>query len=87
MNKLGKVVLATVVGFVAGVLVAPKSGKETREDLKRKATEAKDKADVKKAQLTQAAKEGAESVKVGASKAGKEARAAIRQMCESRPKY
>lgn len=32
------------IGMVAGILTAPKSGKETREDLKVKANEAKDKA-------------------------------------------
>lgn len=32
-------------GFVAGILTAPKSGKETRADLKVKADEAKKKAD------------------------------------------
>jgi gas vesicle protein len=37
----GKVLLGTIIGaaagFVAGVLTAPKSGKETRSDLKQKA--------------------------------------------------
>ncbi len=32
------------VGVVAGILTAPKSGKETREDIKRKANDAADKA-------------------------------------------
>lgn len=36
-------VFGAVVGFVTGVLVAPKSGKETREDLKNAANSAKDK--------------------------------------------
>lgn len=42
----GKVLLGTVVGaiagFVTGVLVAPKSGKETRQDIKNTATKTKD---------------------------------------------
>ena len=36
--------IAGAVGYVAGILTAPKSGKETRADLKRKATEIKDEA-------------------------------------------
>lgn len=42
MNKAAKVALAAVAGFAAGVLLAPKSGKETRADIKQKAGEAKD---------------------------------------------
>lgn len=44
MNKFVTFVLAATGGFVAGVLLAPKSGKETREELKRKATDYKGKA-------------------------------------------
>lgn len=44
----GKVLLGTIIGaaagFVAGVLVAPKSGKETRADLKQKAEDKKNEA-------------------------------------------
>jgi len=36
--------IGAVAGIVAGVLVAPKSGKETRADIKRTAGELKDKA-------------------------------------------
>lgn len=39
----GKIVLGTAIaaaaGYVAGILTAPKSGKETREDIKEKAVE------------------------------------------------
>jgi gas vesicle protein len=45
MQKLFKIALATAAGFVAGVLVAPKSGKETRKDIKHKAEELKGKAE------------------------------------------
>lgn len=38
-------VIGAVAGVVAGVLVAPKSGKETRSDIKSKATELKGKAE------------------------------------------
>lgn len=37
-------IVGAAVGVVAGVLTAPKSGKETREDLMRKAGDAKDTA-------------------------------------------
>ena len=43
MVKASNVLFAGVVGFVAGVLLAPKSGKETREDINVKANEAKQK--------------------------------------------
>jgi len=37
--------VAGVVGFVAGILTAPKSGKETREDIKNAALKAKSEAE------------------------------------------
>jgi gas vesicle protein len=37
MSKVIKVAVAAAAGFVAGILFAPKSGKEIREDLKHKA--------------------------------------------------
>jgi len=44
-NNAGNVVLGTLlgaaVGFAAGILLAPASGKETRENLNEKATELK----------------------------------------------
>jgi gas vesicle protein len=50
--KSGKLAIGAVigaaVGVVAGIMTAPKSGKETREEIKRKATEAKDTATAKK---------------------------------------
>lgn len=45
-NQSGNVILGTLigaaVGFAAGILLAPASGKETRETLGEKANEAKD---------------------------------------------
>lgn len=42
-SKAGKVVLGTALaaaaGYVAGILTAPKSGKETRKDIQKKANE------------------------------------------------
>lgn len=37
-------ILGAAVGIAAGILTAPKSGKETRQDIKRKAEEVKDTA-------------------------------------------
>jgi gas vesicle protein len=41
MVKSKDVFLAAVVGFVAGLLFAPKSGKETREEISEKADKAR----------------------------------------------
>ena len=61
MLKLIKVAVAAAAGFAAGILVAPKSGKETRQDIKKKAKQAKS-----------AAKEGSRTVKKSADAASKE---------------
>lgn len=37
--------IGAAAGLVAGVLTAPKSGRETRDDIKKKAEELKNKAD------------------------------------------
>ena len=44
MGKVVSVLIGAVSGFVAGILLAPKSGKETREELKQKAQSVKDKS-------------------------------------------
>ncbi len=44
MGKTLNVVLAAAGGFIAGVLLAPKSGKETRQDIADKKQEYTDKA-------------------------------------------
>jgi hypothetical protein len=70
MNKLLAIVLVGAASFVAGILLAPKSGKETRKDLMDKGNEYKAKANaglkevkkgskVVKAELSQ----GAQSIK------------------------
>lgn len=41
------VVLGTIAGIITGILAAPKSGKETRDDIKKKATEARGSAERK----------------------------------------
>ena len=35
MSKTAKVLLAAIGGFVAGILLAPKSGEETRKDMQK----------------------------------------------------
>lgn len=52
--------VAAVAGYVAGILTAPKSGKETRQDIKNKAGEAKTEAEQ---QLHKASEELAEALK------------------------
>ena len=44
MKKVLAVIGAAAAGFAAGILTAPKSGKETRQDLKNKAGDMKEKA-------------------------------------------
>jgi gas vesicle protein len=46
-------ILGALVGAVAGILFAPKSGKETREDLKQQATKAKSETEKQLKQLFQ----------------------------------
>jgi gas vesicle protein len=74
MSKtLLKIVTLAAAGFAAGILLAPKSGKETRQDIKNKALDAKkyaeEKADLAKAIGT----EGFAAVKTSAKHAGEEA--------------
>ena len=56
------------VGAVAALLTAPKSGKETREDLLKKAEEMGKTAQKRADQAKLAAKDSAESIKQGAHK-------------------
>src|SRR5690606_32946687 len=53
-------------GFAAGVLLAPKSGKETREDIRTKALETKEQIDEKADQTAEVLKEGASRAEVEA---------------------
>ena len=71
MKKVLTVLGAAVAGFTAGVLTAPKSGKETRKDLKKKANELKKDADKCAAKAKTVAKDTAASLKSGAQKVGK----------------
>lgn len=74
MNKSINVMIAAAAGFVAGMLLAPKSGAETREDLKNKAREAKDRLDDKTEEAKKAAREATETLREGATYAEREAR-------------
>lgn len=38
---IGAIIVGTAAGFIAGILTAPKSGKDTRSDIKSKASELK----------------------------------------------
>lgn len=67
-----KVAFAAMAGFIAGILMAPKSGKETREDIKKKAGEAKVYAEKKAKQAKSAAKDSYKSLKHGANDIGEE---------------
>lgn len=74
MSKIVAVVLAAAGGFLAGVLLAPKSGKETREDIRNKTEEYKVKA-----------QDGMEVIKRGASSIKDELKAgsdAVRNIAE-----
>lgn len=70
MKKVLAVVGAVAAGFVAGILTAPKSGKETRADLKKKANELKTEAGKYANKTKAAAKDAASSLKAGAQKVG-----------------
>lgn len=73
MNKVINVVAAAAAGFVAGILLAPKSGKETRADLKRKAVETKEYVTDQAGVVADKAAAGYDAVREGAAEAGKEA--------------
>lgn len=70
MKKVLTVIGAAAAGFAAGILLAPKSGKETREDIKKKAGELKVEAGKRAGQAAAAAKDAAASLKTGAQKVG-----------------
>lgn len=67
MKKLLGMIAAAGAGYAAGVLLAPKSGKETREDLKKKADEAREVAAQKSEKAKEVYQESAAKVKLGAT--------------------
>ena len=68
MKKLLTVIGVAVAGFTAGILAAPKSGKETRADIKKHATKLKKEAENNAAKAADAAKDSVGSLKTGSSK-------------------
>lgn len=73
MKKLLGVIAAAAAGYVAGVLMAPKSGEETRKDLRDKKAELEQKANEKKEVAREVLDESAAKVKKGVSKISDEA--------------
>jgi gas vesicle protein len=72
MNKGAGVVAVAAAGFIAGMLLAPKSGKETREDIKHKANDAKKAAAEKADHMKHAMKDGMDSFHKGTGAAKSE---------------
>ena len=63
-NRLGLgLVIGAVAGTITGFLTAPKSGKETREDLKKKALEKREMVEEKVNEVTKIAGEKADEIK------------------------
>jgi gas vesicle protein len=62
-----KVLLAAAVGFAAGVLLAPRSGEETRDQLRAQADEAKSRVRLAADDLKTHAREGKKQVRDAAS--------------------
>lgn len=68
-------VIGALTGLVAGILSAPKSGKETRDELKKKAEDIKDKAvDFKKD-----TEDKAKSLRKGAEEVAKDVKSALKK--------
>lgn len=75
MSKSLTVVVAATVGFVAGILLAPKSGKETRREIKEKAADAKKIADIKADQVKATVKDSVKAIKSGSKEVSTQAQA------------
>lgn len=83
-------IIAAGIGYVAGILTAPKSGKETRQDIKNVALEVKKEAEAKlkvlSAELSKLIAEGTERLTVLAGKAKAELEQAIKRAQEAKQK-
>lgn len=62
-------VIGAAVGVAAGILTAPKSGRETRDDIRKKANDAKDKAALTRDDAVLKAEEFADDIRARASDA------------------
>lgn len=72
MGKGANVIAVAAAGFIAGMLLAPKSGKETRQDIKNKALEAKKAANEKAEHMKEHMKAGMTTFRHSAKDAGEE---------------
>lgn len=72
MSKITTTIVAAAAGFVAGILLAPKSGKETRADIKRASIKAKDKTVEVAGVVKEKTAAGFEVARSGAADAGRE---------------
>jgi len=72
MTKSTKIALAAVAGIVAGMLLAPKSGEETRRGLKQKVLRARGYANAKKAQAREAVDEVGDTFRESAARTARE---------------
>ena len=70
MKKVLAIIGAAAAGFAAGILTAPKSGKETRKDLKKKAIKLKADTEKVAGKAAVVAKDSVDSLKVGSRKVG-----------------
>ena len=70
MKKVLAIIGAAAAGFAAGILTAPKSGKETRKDLKKKAVKLKADTEKVAGKAAAVAKDSVDSLKVGSQKVG-----------------
>lgn len=72
MGKGANVVAVAAAGFIAGMLLAPKSGKETRQDLMNKANDAKRTAGEKTEHMKAHMKDSMDAMQKNAKKIGTE---------------
>ena len=70
MKKVLAIIGAAAAGFAAGILTAPKRGKETRKDLKKKAIKLKADTEKVAGKAAAVAKDSVDSLKVGSRKVG-----------------
>ena len=70
MKKVLAIIGAAAAGFAAWILTAPKSGKETRKDLKKKAVKLKADTEKVAGKAAAVAKDSVDSLKVGSRKVG-----------------
>lgn len=72
MGKGMNVIIAAAAGFIGGILLAPKSGEETRNELKAKANDAKRDAARKAEHAKSAMKDGMDTLRSSAKDASEE---------------